>query len=68
VHEVLTVDKELLVWAAAARWLGRNRVRVLADAARLSYEALCLRLSGGRSHDTLGLELGVSESAAEEAS
>jgi hypothetical protein len=52
---LVSVDKELLVRAAAARWLTRARAFDLAALALAEYEGLCRRLSDGASPDTLGL-------------
>jgi hypothetical protein len=52
--ELVTVDKELLVWAASSRWLARIKLFSLARVTLLQYEALSLRLSGGRVRDVLG--------------
>lgn len=53
--ELLTVDKELLLWAATWRWLRRSHVTEMARLIQCEYDALSLRLSDGRSADVLGL-------------
>ncbi len=53
--ELLTIDKELLLLAAAARWLARSKSSSLALLVFSEYRALCLKLSGGRQEDTLGV-------------
>jgi len=52
---LVSVDKELLAWAASARWLARSKSYALASLALNEYEALSLRLSNGTHHDSLGL-------------
>jgi predicted unusual protein kinase regulating ubiquinone biosynthesis (AarF/ABC1/UbiB family) len=52
---LLTIDKEMLLWAAAARWLVRHHQYMFAALALGEYKSLCLRLSGGTSSDTLAL-------------
>lgn len=66
-HRLPSVDTELLIWAAAARWLARNRIEGLAAATLAEYRGLSLRLTGGKSADALGVVGDLAEgSAAEE--
>jgi hypothetical protein len=51
--KLLSIDKELLLWAAATRWLVRIRSFRLALLALKEYESLSLRLSGGTTPDVL---------------
>jgi hypothetical protein len=53
--KLTTVDKELLIWAAAARFLARSHAHSHAALALSEYVSLSLKLSGGRSRDALGL-------------
>ena len=53
--KLLTVDKELMIWAAALRWLSRSKNQSLALLVFSEYRALCLRLSDGRSGDILNV-------------
>lgn len=53
--KVLNVDKELLAWLAAARWLARAHAFALASLCLKEYEQLSLRLSDGRSPDAMGM-------------
>lgn len=55
VAQLPSIDTELLVWAAAARWLARNRMEELAEVVRREYRGLSLRLSEGKHADVLGL-------------
>ena len=55
VSQLPSVDTELLVWAAAARWLARNRMEGLGALTLQEYRALSLRLSSGAHVDVLGL-------------
>ena len=52
---VLVIDKELLTWAAAARWLARSKAHDFAILAINEYRALSLRLSNGECMDVLGV-------------
>lgn len=52
---LFNVEKELLYWAASARWLLRCRSEDLAALAQAEYEARCLLTSDGRSRDILGV-------------
>ena len=54
-HKFLTVDRELLAWAAAARFLLRKRTYELATFALRRYEGLSLALSDGALKDVLDL-------------
>jgi hypothetical protein len=51
---LLTVDKELLVWASAARCLARVSAFSLASLALHEYVSISRRLSDGRCDDALG--------------
>ena len=51
--ELVTVDKELFLWAAASRWLARIKSFALGKTTLNQYEGLSLRLSDGRDHDVL---------------
>src|SRR5690606_9320313 len=53
--EVISIDGELLVLAAASRWLTRSRAYPLANLCLNEYTSICRRLSGGKSADVLGL-------------
>lgn len=53
--KLLTVDKELLVLAAATRWLARIKAHEPAMLVLAEYQALSQRLSQGQSTDALGL-------------
>src|SRR5262249_45566790 len=52
---LVSVDKELLVWAAGARWLYRNGNFAAARLVEGEYAALSRRLSDGASADVLGV-------------
>jgi hypothetical protein len=54
-EQLLTVDKELLLLAAATRWLGRSKSQDLALLVYSEYRALSHRLSDGMRADGLGL-------------
>lgn len=53
--KLTTIDKELLVWGAAARFLARSHAVSHAALALSEYASLSLKLTGGRSADALGL-------------
>ncbi len=53
--KLTTVDKELLVWGAAARFLARSHAVSHAALALSEYVSLSLKLTGGRTSDALGL-------------
>lgn len=53
--ELITIDKELLVWAAAARWLHQVNYRGLENLALQEYKQLSKRLSDGKTEDSLGV-------------
>jgi hypothetical protein len=55
VRKLVTVDKELLAWAAAVRWLKRARALDFASLAWAEYASLSMRLSGGAARDVLGV-------------
>jgi hypothetical protein len=55
IKEVSSIEKELLVWAASARWLFRIKASGLAGVALDEYSALSLRVSRGRNPDVLGV-------------
>lgn len=55
VHEINNIDKEMLIWIAAARWLSRVKAWSLAALVLNEYEALSLRLTEGRNHDVFGI-------------
>ncbi len=50
---LLTIDKELLVWAATSRWLARSKSFKLAVLTLNEYSALSYRLSDGQTNDVL---------------
>ncbi len=52
--QLISIDKELLVWAAAARWLSRNHSFDLASIALSQYQSISTRLSNGHCLDALG--------------
>ncbi len=54
-QELLTVDKELLLLAAATRWLARSKAASLALLVLSEYRALSQRLSDGAAADALGV-------------
>lgn len=54
-QKLVTIDQELLVWAAVARWLTRSRCFPLASLALSEYQSLSRRLSNGASEDALGV-------------
>lgn len=54
-QEVISVDRELLILAAAARWLWRAKQRELAATVLEEYRSLSLRLSNGANRDVLSL-------------
>ncbi len=53
VGEFPTVDKELLFWATIVRWLYRHRKQRLAELVLKEYQAISLKLTDGRSNDSL---------------
>jgi hypothetical protein len=53
--ELLSVGSELLVWAAAVRWLCRCHAHPMAMLVHDEYAALSLRLTGGATSDALGM-------------
>ncbi len=55
------IDRRLLVLAAAARWLARNKSNSLATLVMNEYRALSLRLSLGSSRDVLGIMTNLME-------
>jgi hypothetical protein len=50
-----TIDKELLVWAAAARWLARSKLQAPLEFVLAEYRALSARVTMGASEDALGM-------------
>jgi len=60
-HRLPSIDTEILIWAAAARWLARNRIEGLAAATFAEYRGLSLRLTDGKSPDALGLLADIAE-------
>jgi len=52
-HMLITIDKELLFLAAAARWLSRSHNFNMASMILNEYKSLCLRISSGLSEDVL---------------
>lgn len=50
-----TVDKECLMWAAAARWLSRAKASELSAMALAEYRGIGLRLSNGATDDPLAV-------------
>lgn len=52
-HLQINIDKELLIWAAAYRWLIRSRNQTLLSLIEKEYASLCLKLSSGVNHDLL---------------
>lgn len=54
-QSLLTMDQQLLVWAAAVRWLSRGRSPFIAELVLHEYQALSLRLTRGNKTDALGL-------------
>ncbi|MFW7382096.1 MAG: hypothetical protein ACOH5I_25040 [Oligoflexus sp.] len=49
------VDKQLLAWAAATRWLARCQAYRFAVLSFAEYRSLSLRLSSGQTEDVLGI-------------
>lgn len=60
---IISVDKELLIWLAAARLLVRLRSYEMARLCLFRYEALSLTLTGGGKRDCLGLASDLLEAA-----
>jgi hypothetical protein len=54
-HQLLTIEKELLILAAATRWLVRVKRVEMAEFTLSEYRGQCLKLSNGQSLDTLGV-------------
>lgn len=54
-HMHLNIELELLVWAAVARWLFRNRSHGFASLVLHEYQARSLKLSKGKNEDVLGV-------------
>ena len=52
---LISIGSELLVWAAAVRWLYRCQTHAVAALVLDEYRALSLRLSGGTNPDVLNL-------------
>lgn len=55
ISQLVTMDKELLVWSSMARWLARSRAFTLAAFALGEYQALSLKLTAGKKRDALGV-------------
>lgn len=53
--KLTNLETELLVWTAAARWLARSRLHMLAAVCLREYEALSRRATNGKSPDVLGV-------------
>ncbi len=51
VHLIPTIDRELLTWAAAARWFERAGLTGFYDMCLAEYRRICIALSGGSSTD-----------------
>lgn len=51
----MTVDMELLLWAAVARWLSRSKAFRLANLVLSEYQWMSVRLTDGQGKDSLGL-------------
>lgn len=64
-HRLPTISLEMLLWAAATRWLRRMRQSELAERTSARYRALSLSLSCGQSEDVWGLlhDLGTAKEA-----
>lgn len=54
-HQVISIDRELLLWAAAGRWLMRNHAFGLASLVIAEYSSQSLRVSQGKTRDALGI-------------
>lgn len=54
-HELISMDKELMIWLAAARCLVRLRSYEMAVLCMARYESLSLQSSDGECHDGLGV-------------
>ena len=52
-EEITTIDRQLLVLAAASRWLAQAQAFGFARLVLSEYRNICLRLSGGHSRDVL---------------
>ncbi len=50
-----TIDKELLLWASAIRFLARTKQNEIGQLVLQHYQTLCMKLTGGLATDTLGL-------------
>lgn len=55
ISQVPTLDWELLLWAAAARWVIRARVDNMRDLVLSEYRALSAKMTSGKSTDVLRL-------------
>src|SRR5262249_668083 len=53
--QIFTLERELLVWTASARWLVRNHSFDMAALAVSEYQSLSPRISDGKSLDVLNL-------------
>ncbi len=60
-ENLLNVDKVLLLWAAASRWLFRRKAFALASLTLNEYRALSMRLSNAKQPDVLGLTADLME-------
>ena len=54
-HLSFSVERELLIWAAAFRWLDRVKCQRLASLCLSQYQAISMQLSNGRMKDALGV-------------
>ena len=61
IRRLVNIDKEVLVWAAASRWLIRARCESLARLTLSEYRARSWTLSDGQSDDIFNLNLSQSE-------
>ena len=54
-NKFVSIDRELLFYVAATRWLAKNHSHDLAEATLCEYQGLSLKLSNGKSQDTLNI-------------
>jgi hypothetical protein len=57
IHELASVELELLAWAAASRWLKRHNIDELSQICAEEYVGLSLKLTDGEKRDCLNLQL-----------
>ncbi|SME94131.1 hypothetical protein [Pseudobacteriovorax antillogorgiicola] len=62
---LFNIDKQLLLWAGACRWLLRSKSYALAQLAFAEYQSSCMRLVGGEYRDVLGVLSDIADSTFE---